>query len=167
MIISRTVSLLNNKFSCYCNKNNNNNIRRYLLSYRRLPAADHTSNGIQRKWTFDLNQLNSKGEYEKALALFNENVNQHNFKPNSFVFTSILRTCTKLKNLQAGKLIHEMIDNDIEVCNDSEKNLRIKTALIQMYLHCDNEHSIETVEKILNETKIRDEYLFCTLMKGK
>ena len=79
--------------------------------------------------------------------------------PDVVTFTCILKACGKAKNVQMGKQIHEEIINRGLL----EKDVVLGTALVDMYIKCDE---LKKAKEVLIELPVRDVVTWNALIAG-
>ena len=96
-------------------------------------------------WNAIIAILVQNNKAKEALELFEE-MQQSNCKPDGITFTSLLSACAKLKNLDYGKKIHFLIQQQIK-----NPSIQLQHSLFNMYVKCNELESAETVFHQLNK----------------
>eukprot|EP01018_Ginkgo_biloba_P015477 Gb_20634 [translate_table: standard] len=98
-------------------------------------------------WTAMITGYAQNGHGEEAFKLFSQ-MQLAGSNPNQFSFSSVLRACADLANVNQGKQVHAQVIKtgfDSDVC--------IRTALVTMYATC---RSIEDAQKVFEQVPAGD-----------
>ncbi|KAF6144581.1 hypothetical protein GIB67_006073 [Kingdonia uniflora] len=94
------------------------------LLFDKMPERDVVA------WSVMLDGYCQSGLYEDALMLFEE-MKSSGLEPDNMVLSTILSACSRSRNLNTGKAIHDYI-SEKSIAMDS----RLQTSLITMYSNC-------------------------------
>eukprot|EP00249_Psilotum_nudum_P015899 c25573_g5_i1 orf=356-925(+) len=83
-------------------------------------------------WSAIISANASLGQSERALELYHK-MRQSSVKRNKYVYSSILKACTKMTDLPSGKLIHGQI-----IESGLNSDMVLGNALVDMYAKCGN-----------------------------
>ncbi|MCO5592547.1 hypothetical protein L7F22_046550 [Adiantum nelumboides] len=97
------------------------------------------------------------GQESEAFDAFLQMQNERK-TPDNYIYGSILRACSNVKALNKGKLIHEHI-----VENESELDVVIGSALVDMYVKC---NSLEDARMLFDNLAHRDVVTWSTIISG-
>ncbi|KAJ9190008.1 hypothetical protein P3X46_001245 [Hevea brasiliensis] len=81
-------------------------------------------------WNAMISGYNRIKQYDKTRRLFYE-MEKKEVLPSTVTLVSVLSACSKLKDLECGKLVHKYVSDHIV-----ESNLIVENALIDMYASC-------------------------------
>ncbi|KAK2970817.1 hypothetical protein RJ640_010089 [Escallonia rubra] len=95
--------------------------------------------------------------YTDALIVFQDML-QENVDPNQSTLTSILTACAQLGALAKGKWVHEYLD-----ANELKVNLKLGTALIDMYAKCG---CIQEAFLVFTKISIKDVYIWTAMINA-
>lgn len=81
-------------------------------------------------WSIMIDSYYQSGLFDDALVLFEE-MKSSNVEPDEMILSTILSACSRARNLNCGKLIHEFINQ-----NNMLIDAHLQSALITMYSSC-------------------------------
>ncbi|KAH7352844.1 hypothetical protein KP509_19G066400 [Ceratopteris richardii] len=108
-------------------------------------------------WGSIISGYSQNGFGLQALLLF-EKMQSKLIKPSSFIFSSVIKSCTNIQALDEGKLIHHQI-----VKNNLESDIVIGNALVDMYSTCEN---LEDAQKVFDGVACLDRISWNALIAG-
>eukprot|EP00250_Pteridium_aquilinum_P034384 c750_g1_i1 orf=3-1277(+) len=96
---------------------------------------------------------------ENSSALFLYHQMQHlGTQPNKFIYTSALKVCTVLRDIQQGVDIHSRM-----IKSGSEMDQFVESALVDMYMKCGN---LDEARKVFDLSKARDNGMWSAMISG-
>src|SRR5205085_943137 len=98
------------------------------------------------------------GEGKKAFELYQE-IMVNNFKLDDVAYTLGLNSCAAIQNIEEGKEIHNIINNDKNLKN----NIILQNTLIDMYCKCED---LNEAEKIFLTSTNKNCITYNSMMKG-
>lgn len=108
-------------------------------------------------WNLMVSGYNRRKQFEKSMKLFNVMEEKEIF-PNSVSLVSVLSACSELKDLDAGKRIHQYVKD-----GKVKSNLILNNALINMYANCGE---MEASLGVFSSMQDRDVISWTTIIKG-
>eukprot|EP01018_Ginkgo_biloba_P011979 Gb_15588 [translate_table: standard] len=108
-------------------------------------------------WTAMMVGYAQNGNGEESLKLFCQ-MQRAGIKPDHFVFSSVLRACGSLVNLELGKQLHVQVIKfglDSDVCAG--------TSLVDMYSKC---HNVEAAFQVFDRMCERNVVSWCAMIAG-
>eukprot|EP01018_Ginkgo_biloba_P027696 Gb_25126 [translate_table: standard] len=126
-----------------------------LMNARRV--FDEMSERNVVSWTAMITACSRYGLDEDALSLFYQ-MQLNGMRPNHFSFSSVLPACANLAALKLGKEFHEQI-----IRSGFESNVFVGSALVDMYVKCDN---VEEARKVFDKMTERNVVSWNTMITG-
>eukprot|EP00268_Persea_americana_P051186 TRINITY_DN5633_c0_g1_i1.p1 TRINITY_DN5633_c0_g1~~TRINITY_DN5633_c0_g1_i1.p1 ORF type:complete len:623 (+),score=82.37 TRINITY_DN5633_c0_g1_i1:332-2200(+) len=108
-------------------------------------------------WTTILSLYERSGKYRECLKLYRE-MKAHGITPDGYVFPRVLKSCTRLLNLEEGIQVH----NDV-IRFGVEPNLHVSNSLIDMYSKCGD---IENARRVFDNMAERDMLSWNSIISG-
>ncbi|GER27783.1 pentatricopeptide repeat-containing protein, partial [Striga asiatica] len=108
---------------------------------------DESSEKTLASWNAMISGYTQNGQTAMALSLFHK-MQKLDIQPNPVTITSILSACAQFGALALGKWVHELIKKQ------SEPNIYVSTALIDMYMKCGSINEAESLFHIMEEKNI-------------
>ncbi|CAF4245670.1 unnamed protein product [Rotaria magnacalcarata] len=105
----------------------------------------------------EMKLLNDKKQFEKALALFDQHGINNITTLSNFAITQVLKACAHMRDIQRGKIIHNLI------ASETKNDIYVSSTLIHMYVHCGD---IASAQSLLDSTKIKTPSMYGIMMKG-
>lgn len=98
-----------------------------------------------RSWTILISGFARTGSYKLALSLF-KRMQREGIDPNQFTFSSALKCCSALKELQMGKAIHGLV-----LCNGIDLDVLLENSLLDFYVKCGEFDYAKAFFELINE----------------
>ncbi|CAM4848846.1 unnamed protein product [Rotaria magnacalcarata] len=105
----------------------------------------------------EMKLLNDKKQFEKALAIFDQHGINNITTLSNFAITQVLKACAHMRDIQRGKIIHNLI------ASETKNDIYVSSTLIHMYVHCGD---IASAQSLLDSTKIKTPSMYGIMMKG-
>ncbi|CAF3975528.1 unnamed protein product [Rotaria magnacalcarata] len=101
--------------------------------------------------------LNDKKQFEKALAIFDQHGINNITTLSNFAITEVLKACAHMRDIQRGKIIHNLI------ASETKNDIYVSSTLIHMYVHCGD---MASAQSLLDSTKTKTPSMYGIMMKG-
>ncbi|CAF4330360.1 unnamed protein product [Rotaria magnacalcarata] len=101
--------------------------------------------------------LNDKKQFEKALAIFDQHGINNITTLSNFAITQVLKACAHMRDVQRGKIIHNLI------ASETKNDIYVSSTLIHMYVHCGD---MASAQSLLDSTKTKTPSMYGIMMKG-
>ncbi|CAF5183329.1 unnamed protein product, partial [Rotaria magnacalcarata] len=101
--------------------------------------------------------LNDKKQFEKALAIFDQHGINNITTLSNFAITQVLKACAHMRDIQRGKIIHNLI------ASETKNDIYVSSTLIYMYVHCGD---MASAQSLLDSTKTKTPSMYGIMMKG-
>lgn len=143
------VFILNNMISVYAKCSSFDDAR---TLFDEMPQRNIVS------WTTMVSALTNYGMPHEALKLYNEMLESKTEIPNQFLYSSVLKACGLVGDVELGKLVHH------HVCEAKlEFDTVLVNALLDMYVKCG---SLKDAQHVFYETPCRNSTSWNTLIMG-
>ncbi|XP_022956304.1 pentatricopeptide repeat-containing protein At5g39350 isoform X2 [Cucurbita moschata] len=108
-------------------------------------------------WNTMISGWFQNGQPEEALVVFNRMMDAR-VEPDSATMVSVLPTCGYLKELELGRKVHKLVEN-----NHLHERIEVRNALIDMYSRCG---CMDEASLVFSETKERDVITWTSMING-
>ncbi|XP_022980544.1 pentatricopeptide repeat-containing protein At5g39350 isoform X2 [Cucurbita maxima] len=108
-------------------------------------------------WNTMISGWFQNGQPEEALVVFNRMMYAR-VEPDSATMVSVLPTCGYLKELELGRKVHKLVEN-----NHLHERIEVRNALIDMYSRCG---CMDEASLVFSETKERDVITWTSMING-
>ncbi|CAF1525912.1 unnamed protein product [Rotaria magnacalcarata] len=105
----------------------------------------------------EMKLLNDKKQFEKALAIFDQHGINNITTLSNFAITEVLKACAHMRDIQRGKIIHNLI------ASETKNDIYVSSTLIHMYVHCGD---MASAQSLLDSTKTKTPSMYGIMMKG-
>ncbi|CAF1112099.1 unnamed protein product, partial [Rotaria magnacalcarata] len=105
----------------------------------------------------EMKLLNDKKQFEKALAIFDQHGINNITTLSNFAITQVLKACAHMRDIQRGKIIHNLI------ASETKNDIYVSSTLIHMYVHCGD---MASAQSLLDSTKTKTPSMYGIMMKG-
>ncbi|GLT69484.1 hypothetical protein SLA2020_416320 [Shorea laevis] len=109
-------------------------------------------------WTTMVSAYVNNGRAYEALRLYGQMLASESHVPNGFLYSTVLKACAFLGDLELGRLIHEIIFRD-----RLDHDVVLMNALLDMYVKCG---SLSAAKRVFNEIPSPNSTSWNTIISG-